>query len=159
MIIKDLISILQEIQDNCGDYVTVEIFHDAKQSESLHNGQNGISIDDIKTVRLNEDNSKVYISNEFAYTETYNGYTCSAIYDSNSNKCKGIIIAEQIDNYDLSFEAENKYGISEAFHNAVDKYMKYLNEKSIIKTCKAINDILQQGEDIYEKTEKDDEYE
>lgn len=163
MVIGALIEILENIKERIGPNVNVEIYHDIRQSESIYSDPSTICTDDLKNVRVSEDSTKVYLSNEFIYTENYNDCSCSVIYDPETKKYVGIIIPlsdnrEPVDDYDLSFMVDDKYKISAAFHDAVDKYINHLNNIIVSKTLKAVNKILKDDEK-YAAQDDDSEYE
>lgn len=160
MIVGALIEILEDIKGKLGPNVNVEIYHDIRQSDSIYTNKDSVCIDNLKTVRISVDATKIYLSNEYLYTENYNGYSCNVKFNPETKKYNGIIITRDkvADDYDLSFTTDNKYNVSTAFHDAVDKYIEHLNTISISKTFKAVNKILENDE-VYAAQNDDSEYE
>ena len=169
MIISNLLNILSAIYDDYGD-IAVELYYNKNQdSDNTRIEPNGASINDVETVRISKDGSKVYLSNEFSYTDEYNGCSCDVRYNPDTKIYEGYIIpSEQIEGFNTSFTAYNKYDIPAIFHAAVDEYLDFMGNAKITKTLEAVKNIngesdqdLDYGElsdGIYEESDDDGDY-
>ena len=149
MTISAVIDSLNYIKDIYGD-LDVEIYHDIKQSDNLQKDPYGVCIDSIKSINVKD--NKVYISNEFSYFEEFMGYKCSVYYYPEEKIYKGFFYGK--DEIKIDFSAIDKYNISDEFHIAVDKYIKYITSRNLIDTYKAVDKIL----NTYDESKDDDEY-
>lgn len=169
MIISNLLNILSAIYDDYGDIV-VELYYNKNQdSDNTRIEPNGSVINDLETIRISTDCTKVYLSNEFSYTDEYNGCSCDVRYNPDTKIYEGHIIpSEQIEGFNTSFTAYNKYDIPTIFHAAVDEYLDFMGNAKITKTLEVVKNItgefdqdLDYGElsgGTYEASDDDDDY-
>ena len=141
MKISELINILANINELYGD-LEVNIFYDPRQSESPIKDPEGINIDKIKTVQV-QNNGTINIMNVYSWVSEYKNCRGEVFYNPNNKLFEGNIFPnELIDGYDLSFSTIDKFGIEEVFREAVDKYYTYLNNIKIAKTVEVVDNIL-----------------
>ena len=154
MQISSLIDILTQIRNNCGD-INIQIFYDTRQSENVYSDSKELLIDDVKMVKINNDCTQVYLSNEYGANSEYLGYTCEYRYDPDSKMYYGVINMEPEVPFNTVFYSKEKYSLENLFHVNIDEYINKVNIKNLNKTYNTINDIL----DKYEESDDDSEYE
>lgn len=167
MKITELMSILNDILNNFGDLV-VDIHYDPRQSESLIKDPQGINIDDIKTIQINEDGTTVHIMNKYSWINDYNGCRGEVYYNPETKQYEGKIIpTDYIPGFNTTFTSPDKYQIEGIFKYAVDEYNDFMGNAKIIRTMEAVNNITGEVTEINDQdldygelqdTPKDDSY-
>jgi predicted HicB family RNase H-like nuclease len=159
MVISDLISILNAIRNECGD-IAIELYIDKRQYENPYSGmkESAIITEDLKLVKVKEDGSGIYLSNEFRITDEYKGCKCDVLYDPEQKIYRGKLIPpEYIEGFNTTFVAQNKYDIRRTFEYAVDEYLDFLGNAKITMTHQVINNIKKDIELDYGEIEGFDE--
>jgi len=141
MIISELINILNSIKEDIGD-IDVQIYYDPDQTENLNNKYRSFATDEIKIVKLGNDNNTAFLSNEFHLGGEYEGFNYDIIYNPEDKLYHGKIIPpphEFIENFDLTFVCKNKYQIKRYVEEMVIKYKIIMCSNKIDNTYNRIN--------------------
>ena len=164
MVISEIIDTLNAIMKDYGN-INVQIYYDKRQTEKYISDPN-VYIDDIKVIKINSDDSGVYLSNEFIEMKEYKGCKCNISYDPEEKVYKGTLIPpEYIEGFNSTFSSEDKYNIDQVFHYAVDEYLDFMGNAKITKTINTVKEILDENNldnnlsfDEYPESDDDDEY-
>lgn len=169
MQLSTLLTTLNSIFNEYGD-IMVQLYYDPRhESDNSRIDVNGSIINDIETIKIKPDCTGVYLSNEFSFIDEYNGCNCDVRYNPDTKIYEGHIIpSEQIEGFNTSFTAYNKYDIPTIFHAAVDEYLDFMGNAKITKTLEAVKNItgesdqdLDYGElsdGTYEESDDDGDY-
>lgn len=164
MTLSNFINILSAIYNDYGD-IQVELYYDKDQdSDNTRVEPNGSIVNDLETIRISTDSSRVYLSNEFSYVDEYNGCSCDVRYNPEKKIYEGKIIpTEYIEGFNTSFTSFTKHDIDTIFKAAVDEYLDFMGNAKITKTLKAIGidsdlDYGELSDGTYEASDDDDDY-
>lgn len=161
MVVSELISILNSILNEYGD-IGIELYIDKRQFSNPYSGmkESNIIAEDLQLVKIKEDSSGVYLSNEFRITDEYKGCSCDIKYDPDKNIYLGELIPpEYIEGFKTTFTAMDKYSIKQAFIQAVEEYLDFISNAKITKTVETINNIKKDMDLDYGEIEELDDSE
>ena len=164
MLASQLLNILNAIINEYGD-IGIELYIDKRQFENPFSAmqQSEIITEDLKLVKIKEDGSGIYLSNEFRITDEYKGCKCDVMFDPEAKVYKGVIIPpEVIEGFNTTFVSPDKYSIRKTFECAVEEYLDFLGNAKISKTYETVDKIkdsidMDYGE-IFDDDEEDEDY-
>ena len=142
MLISELVSTLEAIKNEYGD-MSVNVQFDIRQSEGFIRNPHGLNIDQVRSIKMAESGIEVNITNDFIYIDEYKGCSCEVEYYPDEKIYKGKVIPpDEIEGFNSSFTAPDKFTIDKAFHAAVDEYLDFMSNAKLTKTYEAVNDVL-----------------
>ena len=158
MVVSELISILNAILKESGD-IGIELYIDKRQFSNPYSGmkESDIIVEDLQLVKVKEDNTGIYLSNEYRITDDYKGCSCDVRYNPETGIYEGVLIPpEYIEGFQTRFTAPDKFTVKQAFIQAAEEYLDFMSNAKVTKTIQAVDNIKKEMDLDYGEIEEYD---